>query len=61
MVSEPDTGRCANKDNGPRRGVDLGVSHQLEKGTSVSVLAGPRRGVNCEILHRLGRRTKYSL
>ena len=42
MVSKPNTGRCASKDVGPRRGVDLvGVPHQLEKGMSVSEDAGP--------------------
>ena len=60
IVSEPDTGRCANKEAEPRRGVDMrrcackdagpwrgmdrGVSHWLEKGTSVSENIGSRRG-----------------
>ena len=47
-----DTRRCASKDVGPRRRVDWGVSHRLEKGTSVSENAGPRRGVDCEIPKR---------
>ena len=34
--------RCANKDAGSRRGVDLvRVPHRLDKGTSVSEDAGP--------------------
>ena len=37
-----DTRRCANKDVGPQRGVDLeGVPHRLEKGTSTSEDVGP--------------------
>ena len=39
-----DTRRCASKDAGLRRGVDWGVPHRLEKGTSASEDAGPRRG-----------------
>ena len=49
MVSEPDTGQCANKDIGPLRGVDWGVLHRLERGTSASKDAGTRRRVDCEI------------
>ena len=34
--------RCASKDAGPRRGVDLvGVPHRLEKGTNASEDARP--------------------
>ena len=43
------------------KGGGLGVSHRLEKGTSVSEDAGPQREVDCEIPHWLGRRTKSSL
>ena len=43
------------------KGVDWGVPHQLEKGTSANEYAEPRREVNCEIPHQLGRRTKHSL
>ena len=40
-----DTRRCASKDAGPQRGVDLGaVPHRLEEGKSASEDAGPRRG-----------------
>ena len=55
-----DTRPCANKGAGPQRGVDLGVSHRLEKGTSASEDAGPQRNVDCEIPHQLGRRKKHS-
>ena len=58
MVSEPGTGlcvsllavprrgvdtrRCASKDAGPQRGVDLGaVPHRLEEGKSANQDAGP--------------------
>ena len=61
MVSKPDTGqcasllaiprrwvdmrRCARKDVGPRREVDLGaVPHRLEKGMSASEDAGDPKG-----------------
>ena len=41
-----DTRRCAGKDDGPQRGVDLGaVPHRLEEGKSVSDDAGPRRQI----------------
>ena len=57
-----DMRRCANKDAGPRTGVDLvAVPHRLEKGTSASKDAGPRRGVDCDVPHWLGRRTKHPL
>ena len=76
MVSEPDTGRCArllavprrrvdtrrcaSKDAGPQRGVDLGVvPHRLEEGKSANEDAGPRRGVDCDVPHWLGRRTNH--
>ena len=40
-----DTRRCASKDAGPQRGVDLGaVPHRLEEGKSASEDAEPRRG-----------------
>ena len=42
-------------------GVDWGVPHRLEKGTSAARTLGPEGGVDCEILHRLGRRTNHSL
>ena len=70
IVSEPNIGRCASeeaelrrevdtrwcvsKDAGPRRVVDWGVPHRLEKETSVSKDSVPRSGVDCEIAHRLG-------
>ena len=41
IVSKPDTRRCASKDAGSRRGVDLGVPHRLEKGTNASKDVGP--------------------
>ena len=44
----------------PRRGVDWGVPHRLEKGMSALRTLGPE-GVDWEIPHRLGRRTKHSL
>ena len=37
MVSEPDTGRCANEDAGPPRGVDSEIPHRLERGTKHSL------------------------
>ena len=43
MISEPDTGRCASKDAGPRRGLNWEVPHQLEKGISARTL-GPKGG-----------------
>ena len=43
------------------KGVDWGVPHRLEKGTSANKDAGPKKGVDCEFSHRLGRRTKDSL
>ena len=47
-----DTKRCASKDAGPQRGVDLGaVPHRLEEGKSASEDAGPRRGVDCDVQH----------
>ena len=57
-----DTRRCANKDVGPQREVDLeAVPHRLDKGTSASEDAGPRRGVDCDVPHWLGRRTNHPL
>ena len=53
MVVESDTGRCANEDAEPRRGVDIG--------RCVSEDIGPEEGVDCEILHRLEKETKHSL
>ena len=54
--------RCASKDTGPQRGVDLeAVSHRLEKGTSASEDAGPRRGVDCDVPHWWGRITNHHL
>ena len=61
MVLEPDTGRCASEEIVPRRGVDtrrcaskdsgswrevdlVGVPHRLEKGMSASEDARPWRG-----------------
>ena len=35
MVSKPDTGRCANGDAGPLRGVDYEISRQFERGTNI--------------------------
>ena len=50
MISEPDIERCANKDTGPQRGVDLGaVPHRLEEGKSVGEDAGSRRAVDCDV------------
>ena len=37
-----DTGRCANKDVGLRRGVDCEIPHQLKRGTSANKDAGPK-------------------
>ena len=37
MVSEPDTGRCANKDAGPSRGVDCEILYRLERRTKHSL------------------------
>ena len=67
MVSEPDTGRCASllvsrrrvdtrrcasKDAGAQRGLDLvGVPHRLEKGTSASEDTGHRREVDFDVPH----------
>ena len=42
---------CASRDAVPQSGVDWGVAHRLEKGTSASEDAGPRRGVDCDIPH----------
>ena len=40
-----DTKRCASKDTGPKREVDLGVvPHRLEERKSAIKDAGPRRG-----------------
>ena len=40
-----DTRRCASKDAGPQRELDLGVvPHRLEEGKSVSEDAGPKGG-----------------
>ena len=35
MILEPDIGRCANKDAGPK-GVDCDISHWLERGAKHS-------------------------
>ena len=43
------------------KGMDWGVPHRLEKGTSARKDTGIRRGVDCEISYRLRRRTKNSL
>ena len=56
-----DTRRCANKDVGSRRGVNWGVPHRWEKGTSASEDAGSRKRVDCEIPCQLERRTKHFL
>ena len=40
----------------PRRGVDWGVPHRLEKGTSASEDVGTRRKVDCEIPRRVDTR-----
>ena len=40
------------------KGVDLAVSHRLEKGMSDSEDVGPRRELDCDVLRWLGRRTK---
>ena len=57
-----DTRRCASKDAGPQRGVDLGaVPHRLEEGKSASEDARPRREVDCDVAHWLGRRTNHHL
>ena len=37
MVSEPDTGWCANEDAGPPKGVDCEIPHQLERGMKHSL------------------------
>ena len=37
MVSEPDTGRYASEDAGPRREVDCEIPHRLEGGTKHSL------------------------
>ena len=34
IVSEPDTGRCANEDVGPPRRVDDEIPRRLERGTT---------------------------
>ena len=40
-----DMRRCASKNAGPQRGVNLGVvPHRLEEGKSASEDTGPRRG-----------------
>ena len=54
-----DTRWCTSKDAGIPKGLDWGVLHQLEKGTSDSEDAGPRRGVDGEIPQRLERRMKH--
>ena len=41
MVSKSDTWQCASEEVEPQRGVDWGVPHRLEKGTSDSEDAGP--------------------
>ena len=72
-----DKRRCASKDAGPQRRVDLegiphrlekemsadleGVPHRLEKEMSASEDAGPRRGWIVMFPHWLGRRTKHLL
>ena len=54
--------RCASKDAGPQRGVDLGaVPHRLEEEKSTSEDAGPRRVVDCDVPHWLGRRTNHQI
>ena len=37
MVSEPNTGWCANEDVGLPRGVDCEIPHRLERGTKHSL------------------------
>ena len=76
QMYQSQTLRCASKEAELRRGwtrggvlartlglkgVDCGVPHQLEKGTSVREDVGHEGGVDCKILHRLGRRMKRSL
>ena len=57
-----DTRRCASKDAGALKGVDLvGVPHPLEKETSASEDVRPRREVDYDVLHWLGRRTNHPL
>ena len=47
-----DTRRCASKDAGHQRGVDLGaVPHRLEEGKSACEDAGLRKGVDCDVPH----------
>ena len=41
------------------KGVNWGVPHRLEKGTSANENAGPRREVDYEIPRRLERITKH--
>ena len=37
MVSEPDTGRCANENVEPPMGLDCEIPHRLERGTKHSL------------------------
>ena len=37
MVSEPDTGWCANEDAGLSRGVNCEIPYRLERGTKHSL------------------------
>ena len=46
--------RCASKDAGPQRGVDVVVvPHRLKKGMSASEDIGTQRGVDCDVSHWL--------
>ena len=57
---EIDTRRCACKDAGPRRVVDLaGIPHRLEKETSANKDTAPEVRWIVRIPHWLGRRTKH--
>ena len=42
--TSPSYQKCFKNLEGPRKGVDWGISHRLEKGTSASKDARPRRG-----------------
>ena len=38
IVSEPDTGRCANKDTGPPKKMDCKILHRLDKGNETFLI-----------------------
>ena len=57
LISESDTGRCANEDIG-LKGVDCEIPYRLERGTSVSENTGLKREMNCEISYRSERKNE---